>query len=466
MNVFLKFSLLFFVFLSVQLSSCGQYDPSVGVDTNLADARTIEYMNNLFRSNKLERKQTLEHLENTWTDEYIPILLDIAYFSPEELDVNPIFNLLRKKTGQKYGSDLFAWLNWIWNKDPAIASYQGDWMAQLYNRIDDKFEKYFLNRTSTARIRLDEVRWGGVLQDGIPPLRGPEMISANSADYLDDDNVVFGISINGDHRAYPKRILAWHEMFVDNVGGESIAGVYCTLCGTVIAYNTKHNGVNYNLGTSGFLYRSNKLMYDKATQSLWNTIEGKPVIGPLVDKGIELSSHSVVTTTWGEWKKLHPETTVLSLNTGHRRNYDEGNAYNEYFSTDRLMFNVPKLDQRLLNKDEVLIVRANDYQKDPLAIAAKFLKKNPIYNDKIGDTEFVVLTDKSGGNRVFESNGVRFIKIKGQTVRDSNGKNWQVTEEKLISETGQELNRLPYHRIFWFAWFNTYENTRLVGGKR
>ena len=237
-------------------------------------------------------------------------------------------------------------------------------------------------------------------------------------------------------------------------------------CGTVIAYNTKHNGVNYNLGTSGFLYRSNKLMYDKATQSLWNTIEGKPVIGPLVDKGIELSSHSVVTTTWGEWKKLHPETTVLSLNTGHRRNYDEGNAYNEYFSTDRLMFNVPKLDQRLLNKDEVLIVRANDYQKDPLAIAAKFLKKNPIYNDKIGDTEFVVLTDKSGGNRVFESNGIRFIKIKGQTVRDSNGKNWQVTEEKLISETGQELNRLPYHRIFWFAWFNTYENTRLVGGKR
>jgi len=143
----------------------------------------------------------------------------------------------------------------------------------LYGLIDDRFSLYFSTSRET-RVRLDEVRWGGVLQDGIPPLRQPMMLAADQASYLEDDNMVFGIEINGDARAYPKRILAWHEMFVDNIRGTNFAGVYCTLCGAVILYQTNHNGTQHDLGTSGFLYRSNKLMYDKATQSLWNTTWG------------------------------------------------------------------------------------------------------------------------------------------------------------------------------------------------
>ena len=148
---------------------------------------------------------------------------------------------------------------------------------------------------------------------------------------------------NGDVRAYPKRILAWHELFTDEVGRVPVAGVYCTLCGTVILFETEHDGVRHELGTSGFLYRSNKLMYDRATQSLWSTFGGRPVIGPLAMEDIRLEVRSVVTTTWGEWRRRHPTTKVLSLNTGHRRDYSEGAAYREYFSTDELMFNVPKL---------------------------------------------------------------------------------------------------------------------------
>ena len=111
------------------------------------------------------------------------------------------------------------------------------------------------------------------------------MLDASEATYLGDRNIVFGIEVNGDARAYPKRILAWHEMFTDSVGGVPVAGVYCTLCGTVILYYTNLGGTQYDLGTSGFLYRSNKLMYDRATQSLWNTFSGEPVVGPLVGKG-------------------------------------------------------------------------------------------------------------------------------------------------------------------------------------
>ena len=203
-------------------------------------------------------------------------------------------------------------------------------------------------------------------------------------------------------------------------------------------------------------------MYDQATQSLWNTIEGKPVIGPLAKTNIELASHSVVTTTWGAWKKQHPDTKVLSLDTGHERDYGEGIAYQDYFASDQLMFQVPKLDDRLDHKDEVLIVRTKGYQNDPLAISVKYLKKHKIYHDKIGDTEFVVLTDRSGANRVYASNGIQFTDMKDGMLEDINGIVWKITEEQLQAEDGRILDRLPYHRIFWFAWFNAYENTRLV----
>ena len=423
---------------------------------------TITGMLSLMNGNEQNNKRVLKHFDNNWNDGYIPMLIDAAYFSRDYRNRTAIIRLIEKKTNKRLSSDLFEWLEWIWNKEERILPYHGDWMAKIYRMIDQKFERYFKNRTDSSLIRLDEVRWGGVLQDGIPPLRQPKMLSVNQANYLSDSDVVFGISINGDHRAYPKRILAWHEMFVDKVGGENIAGVYCTLCGTVIAYNTKFEGKNYNLGTSGFLYRSNKLMYDRDTQSLWNTIEGKPVIGPLINKDIELDSYAVVTTTWGEWKERHPSTTVLSLDTGHRRNYDEGVAYQEYFSTDQLMFNVPELDSRLKNKDEVLIVRANGYKEAPLAISAKFLNKNKVYQDKIGNTKFVVITDKSGGNRVYEAKDYTFDKVKSGIVKDSNGLTWKIEEEKLVATNGAILNRLPYHRIFWFAWYNTYKNTRLI----
>ena len=289
------------------------------------------------------------------------------------------------------------------------------------------------------------------------------MISAKEADYLGDKDVVFGIEVNGDVRAYPKRILAWHEMFVDEVGGEKLAGVYCTLCGTVILFKTEYEGVNHEIGTSGFLYRSNKLMYDKATQSLWKTLQGKPVVGPLVGKGIRLEHLSVVTTNWGEWKKRHPNTKVLSLETGHQRDYSEGAAYKSYFATDRLMFNTPFNDQRLSNKDEVLALRFDDVPDKQLAISAKFLAKNPVYQDELGQTKFVVFTDDSGANRVYESGSISFRSFDGNaTVTDQSGKTWTLTESKLIAESGEVLERLPYHRAFWFGWLAAFPETELV----
>ena len=222
-------------------------------------------------------------IEATWEPTYLAMALDVIRLSRNPAISAALLRLVETNVGEEHAFDLGAWQRRMWNapeaRHPRYAAFKG----ALHSFLDPRFAAYF-DDVGEPLIRLDEIVWGGVRQDGIPPLRNPAMLAAGEIGYLEDEHIVFGISVNGDARAYPKRILAWHEMFVDVVGGIPVAGVYCTLCGTVILYYTEHAGVNHALGTSGFLYRSNKLMYDQATQSLWSTMRGTPVVGPLVGK--------------------------------------------------------------------------------------------------------------------------------------------------------------------------------------
>ena len=424
--------------------------------------RAIGVLLQLLAGDRELERQAFELIEKGWRPSFTPMLLELVYLTRDPLIRTRLMAELGERTRQRHGGELDAWYEWLWSREPVDHPYYADFKSALYGLIDPRFRGYFSSRRK-AEIRLDEVRWGGVRQDGIPPLRDPAMIPAGQAAYLADDNVVFGLEVGGDARAYPQRILAWHEMFVDTVGGVPVAGVYCTLCGSMILYETVHAGVEHRLGTSGFLYRSNKLMYDRETQSLWNTIWGRPVIGPLVGRGIELARRSVVTTTWGEWKRRHPETKVLSLATGHRRDYAEGAAYREYFATDELMFNVPGTDRRLRNKDEVLALVFKRHPGEQLAIAARFLVRNPLYHDRIGDLPFVVLTDRSGANRVYATGGLKFAAWdEDRTVVDEHGVAWTLGEDRLVSAAGAALERLPAHRAFWFGWHAAYPQTRLI----
>ncbi|MDC0008141.1 DUF3179 domain-containing protein [bacterium] len=203
-------------------------------------------------------------------------------------------------------------------------------------------------------------------------------------------------------------------------------------------------------------------MYDQATQSLWSTLEGEPVIGPLVGKNIKLDYLSVVTTTWGEWKKRHPDTQVLSLDTGYRRNYDEGNAYKEYFATDDLMFTIPEINKSLKNKDEILSIRTPEVPEENLAISSRFLRKNRIYEAKIGPIQFTVFTDRSGAHRVFKTKGLHFTAYKDNTATDSDGNAWLISEEKMATADGKELERFPSHNAFWFGYKAAFPNTILI----
>ena len=405
---------------------------------------------------------SMELIESTWKPSYLPMALEVMRLSRNSAVSAALMRLMENEAGVEHGVDLGAWQHEMWNAPEALHPRYAAFKGAFYSIIDPRFSAYF-DEVDEPLIRLDEIVWGGVRQDGIPPLRNPAMLAAKDAGYLGDDHVVFGVSVNGDARAYPKRILAWHEMFVDTVGGVPVAGVYCTLCGTVILFHTEHDGVNHRLGTSGFLYRSNKLMYDQDTQSLWSTMRGTPVVGPLAGKGIVLDRGSVVTTTWGEWRRRHPDTKVLSLETGHERNYAEGAAYREYFATDELMFSVPALDSRLKNKDEVFTMLLAHHPARPLAISADFLAANPVHHDSIEGTALVVLTDPSGANRAYASEDVMFTGYDGDArVQDSSGLTWTMDEHALAAENGRVLHRIPAQRAFWFGWYAAFPHTRLV----
>ncbi len=224
-------------------------------------------------------------------------------------------------------------------------------------------------------------------------------------------------------------------------------------------YQTEVDGVHYELGTSGFLYRSNKLMYDHETKSLWSTLQGTPVVGPLVGKDIELNQRYLVSTTWGEWKQKHPESQVLSLNTGHRRDYGEGVAYKHYFSHDNLMFPVPEFEKSLKNKDEVLAFRDS---KEQLAVAIKMLAEKRIHHDKLGETNLVILADEDGTSRAYDVGNITFSSWNeiDQAI-DSEGNTWTVLEDSLVLDD-QKLDRLPSHNAFWFGWISQYPDSRLV----
>ena len=409
-----------------------------------------------------DKARAVELIEARWEPSFLPMALGVIRLTRSAEVSGILVNIMQRKIGAELGHDLEAWQRKMWNAPEARHPRYAAFKSALYSLVDPRFSAYF-DTAGKPLIRLDEIVWGGVRQDGIPPLRNPAMLAPEDAGYLEDDHIVFGLSVNGDARAYPKRILAWHEMFVDTVGGVPVAGVYCTLCGTVILYHTKHQGVHHRLGTSGFLYRSNKLMYDQATQSLWSTMLGAPVVGPLAGKGIVLERGSVVTTTWGEWRRRHPGTRVLSLDTGYRRDYAEGAAYRDYFATDELMFSVPVLDTRLKNKDEVFTVLLAAHPEAPLAISAEFLAATPVHHDAIEDTALLVLTDPSGANRAYASEDVTFTRYDGdRNVEDSSGTIWTMDEHALTAEDGRVLRRVPAQRAFWFGWYAAFPNTRLV----
>jgi len=407
-------------------------------------------------------------------------------------------------TGQNFGSSFEPWAEWMVREriapHPAFRQWQADFLARLNPRFGE-----FLDPQRPSTIEAAEIQWGGVAPEGIPSLDDPEVTGAAEASYLADDELVFGValaaedeagpfaapggesaaggragdpaagSIGGaprrpariEARAYPLRILDWHEMTNDVVAGIPVALSYCTLCGSGVLFDRRLGERTFTFATSGLLYRSNKLMFDRETETLWSNLTGKPVLGPLVGEELTLRVLPLVVTTWGEWRREYPDTTVLSLETGYDRDYRPGQPYGEYFASPDTMFPVGIRDDRLPAKAWVFAIRSGDAA---MAFELEALQQQGVLNTMAGEQPVVLVVGGGRAVRAYERGELSFDWLPGRpgetTLVASDGSRWRVSDVAMYREGGGGvLNRLPGHLAYWFGWYAFFPDTGLWTGQ-
>jgi len=211
------------------------------------------------------------------------------------------------------------------------------WLVMPAHAAEDSLNGF---RLQPSRVPIDEILRGGPPRDGIPALDDPPMLAAHKADFRDDEWVI-GIEWKGEALAYPIQILVWHELVNDTISGRPILVSYCPLCGTgMVLGRPRSESTNeeaFRFGVSGLLYQSDMLMYDRATESLWSQISATAITGKRMGERLEVLRSTQ--ERWGDWRSAHPDTKVLSRNTGFKRAYGR-HPYGNYAATRDLLFPV------------------------------------------------------------------------------------------------------------------------------
>lgn len=276
---------------------------------------------------------------------------------------------------------------------------------------------------SQHSVPLKELRSGGPPKDGIPAILNPIFVQAKMASFLHDEDRVLGLSDGNQAKAYPVKILNWHEIVNDTIGGKPVLVTYCPLCGTGIGFDPVVNGRPVTFGVSGLLYQSDLVMYDHQTESLWSQISMEAIAGPMT--GAKLKHIFLEHTTWSEWRAAHPTTLVLSTNTGHLRNYGR-DPYAGYARRRDLMFNVTHFDPTYHPKEWVLGLEVDGVFK-----AYPFVELQKLHKP---------LADRVNGQRVL----VHF--------------NPQALSALATDADGTPM---PSVTAFWFAWYAFHPDTQV-----
>ncbi len=280
--------------------------------------------------------------------------------------------------------------------------------------------------TSGLTIPEEEIHRGGPPKDGIPALTAPHHTPVSEADFLDAQDRVVGVSIEGEARAYPIRLLNWHEVVNDELAGTPFAVIYCPLCDSASVMGRRINGEVLEFGVSGLLHNSNVMLYDRTHDALWSQIGFNALSGPYA--GQELSHLPFDLTTFGQWRRDHPDGTVASFQTDYPRDYTS-NPYESYFEGDSLMFPAKGSDDtRLGEKEPVLGVKIDDA-----------VRAYPI--DTIARGDQGRIEDELGGHT-----------ISLEASRDPN----QVTVVSAPDDA-----RVVH--TFWFAWVSFHPDTTIYG---
>jgi len=314
-------------------------------------------------------------------------------------------------------------------------------------------------------VPLDKIRSGGPPKDGIPSIDNPQFVNASEADFVSDNDVVIGLEINGEAKAYPLSILVWHEIVNDNVGGTPVAVTYCPLCFTNQVFERTINGQEVEFGTSGKLYNSNLVMYDRLTESYWSQALGTAIVGELA--GRELNKIPFDVITWKDWKTLNPDTLILTTDTGHLRPYGV-DPYGSYYTDPRILFPVENKDDRLPPKSLIVgFHQGNSYK----AYKQNDVESSHVINDKIFDKSILLISQFSGNARAFErtvNDQVLEFDYLDEKLIDLQTKSEWSYEGIAISGPleGTELTRMAIDPGFWFEWVAFHPDTDLFGDVR
>lgn len=270
-------------------------------------------------------------------------------------------------------------------------------------------------------IKQEMILSGGPPKGGIPALTDPEFVKVKNANWLDDDDRVLGVKVNGIAKAYPLSILNWHEVVNDKFDNKPVLVTYCPLCFSGVAFDPVINGQRYIFGVSGLLYDSDVLLYDKKTESLWSQLMSQAIAGELVQK--KLDSIPLINTTWKDWRSRHPETMVLSLNTGYRRDYKR-DPYIDYRKEPHTMFPVQFRSKGYHPKELVLGINVGSHYKAyPFS---ELSKSNGTIQDRIGFETVYIKYDKDS-NSAYAANPA--------------------------------CETIPAVTLFWFAWYTFNPDT-------
>ncbi len=370
------------------------------------------------------------------------VLADLMRFiHPEYSGLGDAFTAL---TGVELGAN--PWkeaTNLLIERDtPALPEF-GWWKGQVYTLIDPRWAPFFDDRDSLIDWR--HVTWGGVLIDDrpisqtdfpcprgcIPALNDPPLEPASESDYYPDDAYVFAVTVNGESVAFPKNMMEVHEMVNITIGGRRLGIPYCTLCGSAQAYFTDEvpAGIgeleNFELRTSGLLSRSNKMMYEFHTFSVFDTFTGRAVSGPLREAGVQLMQTTVIASPWGEWKAANPHTYIVVEDGGIGHIYPEDPLRGR--DDDGPIFPIGDVDGRLPVQEKVL------------GVVSRQVAETVTIAFPVAAAHEVLL---GGGS----------VEYEGFTLtRDGGG----------LRARGPDGMEIPVHEAFWFAWSQFHPRTTL-----
>jgi len=397
-------------------------------------------------------------MQSDWKDGYVAPILEIISFVAE--DRRPVlYDLLKARTGaSNEGSK--AWWEWYWQS--GIEPYEGYpvYKQYLYQQFDPAMGLFF-GAARPVAIPMDQIFWQQMKPNVIKPMVFSPNQSPDKVDFIGQGNIVVGVRLGEEGRAYPRELLTMHRLIEDRILGDHVYLFYSPLSGAVCAYTLREGAKEYTWRHSGFVARADEVFYDEETGSMWSPISGTPISGPLVGTKSPFKPVPLAQISYAQWLEENPSTRVAM--PWREVEYRPDAEYVSYLAEPKTSIPFPWKDDRLDKKAPVVVVRDDALQepgKGPLVVFVNHLISNPVTHLERNGKKVVFLTTPRGQVRCFFSEDVQFDRAIQDEAQSIDGKRWKIRGQRLVSEEGRELEAVAVHPMLWMAarsWFPELE---------